>query len=142
MTWRSLYMRQSQLRCTLRLALGGITAAMSRSTSQSSNALGSIPFVSYKRAGAYSLHEERGLGDVRCLASRQNKAYGQTQRICQRLNLATKTATRAAQRFGSCVARGRACCTGVRPYHGAVDADILHIGLNRDTRPCSESLMR
>ena len=73
--------------------------------------IGVIPFVSQQRAGAYALHEGRGLGDVRCLASRQNKAYGQTQRICQRVSLATKTATRAARRLGSRVARGRARIT-------------------------------
>lgn len=73
--------------------------------------IGVIPFVSQQRAGACTLHEGRGLGDVRCLASRQNKAYGQTQRICQRVSLATKTATRAARRLGSRVARGRARIT-------------------------------
>ena len=73
--------------------------------------IGVIPFVSQQRAGAHALHEGHGLSDVRCLASRQDKAHGQTQRICQRVNLATKTATRAAQRFSSRVARGRARTT-------------------------------
>lgn len=92
--------------------------------------IGVIPLVSQQRARAANIrHEGNRLGDVRCLASRQNKAHGQAQCICQRVNLATKTATRAAQRLGSRVACGRARSACMSPYYGAVDADILQVSL-------------
>ena len=71
--------------------------------------IGVIPLVSQQRARAANVHHEGNrLGDVRCLTFRQHEPHGQAQCICQRVNLATKTATRATQRLSSFVARGRA----------------------------------
>ena len=107
MTWRCSYMCQSQLRCAW-LWVESLPRCPNQSSNSSRHTL-----ASQQSAGAYALHEGRGLGDVRCLAPCQNKAHGQTQtqRICQRVNLATKTATRAAQCFGSRIACGCAHVT-------------------------------
>ena len=70
--------------------------------------LASYPLSASSARAANVHHEGNRLGDVRCLTSRQHEAHGQAQCICQRVNLATKTATRASQRPSSCVARGRA----------------------------------
>ena len=54
-----------QITASFRLALGGITAAMSRCPGQSSRALGSIPFVGQQCVHATNvLHKGNRLGKV------------------------------------------------------------------------------
>ena len=81
------------------MAFVGITAAMTSCPSQSSKVLGLIPFIGQQCTCTDVLHEGHGLGDVCCLPSRQNNAHRQTQLIGQCVYLATKTASRTAQRL-------------------------------------------
>ena len=94
--------------------------------------IGVIPFIGQQCACTDVLHEGHGLGNVCCLLSRQNKAHEKAQRIGQCVYLATKTAPRMAQRLRTRKAPGRFRCTGVRPYYCAVDADILHVCVDRN----------